>query len=653
MPEPSDIRSFDGVIISKNGKIANSDKCFCVCEAECISVEFSGFECDWEVDGTYTLVRAESDPHSFGLCETVSKEVDGLTEETCRSITLTASCEGYQISMIFGCPDDNIGISASAGRESPCDSTTFSNVAASIGFCETLGTITTSSSGGCSPNESSCCQACYVVNYPVTYKIRVTSEGSNQYYELYSGTSVPEYWHTRSYRQIDDPLLPIQGGKSRELTLFAEVGVLSQECAVPGMTVEVPLRTWEVRAPYKCKPYEDGSWHHSEYLGGGSISIPTCDGPFYPDIDIVPEYVANTFTRQRPTMTSCDWGDMFNWYSDEGAFLGVTGWGNNIIRLPNGGDNNTVYIESEVTGNSIGGTAEVYNLNVGAGGTVSIPISVLGTAQISGLIDRGCVCPYYCNCTPALEGAIYAQGEVTIGGSNNGYVESGEKITLEGFATNYGWLSSPIVEFIGSSANYADGKQPPRDDCQLSSLGDTVVSAGDIRFKDSSYNAGTMLNAPAVFYDSSSNDGTLIGSGEFRNNSANNGFLGGSAYFYDSSENNGEVDTVGATFTDSSVNNGKVTGPTTLQSDSINEVGGTIIGETTMQNLAKNNGSITGNVTLSGLAENSGTIQGDATFGGDSINYGNVLGNATFNDNSSNLGTVTGTVTCNTTGTCQ
>jgi hypothetical protein len=652
MPEPSDIRSFDGVIISRNGKIANSDKCFCVCEAECISVEFSGFECDWEVDGTYTLVRSASDPHLFGLCETISREVEEVTEETCRAISLTASCEGYQISMVFGCPDDNVGISASAGRESPCDSTTFSNVVASVGFCTTLGTITTSPSEGCSPEESSCCQACYVVNAPGLYRIRLTSEGSflnplGDDYELYSGTSIPEYWNTRSYRQIDEPLRAIQGGKSRELTLFAEVGILSQECDTPVVFLEIPLKTWEVRAPYKCRPYEDGNWHHSEYLGDSVIT--TCDGPFYPSIDIVPQYVADVFVGG----TSCDWADMFNWYSTGSAVSGENGWGNNLLDLPT--PTTDVSIEGEVTGNSsTGATVEVNNLTVGASAVVRIPINVAGTASISGLIDRGCVCPDYCNCVPVGEGAVFAQGEVTIGGSNNGNIQSDVKITLEGSATNYGWLSSPIVEFINTSVNYADGKSDPRGDCQISSIyGDTVVLSSDIRFKDSSSNNGTMLNAGPIFYDTSANNGDLQGSGEFRNNSANNGVLGGSAYFYDSSENNGEVGTPGATFYDTSTNNGKVTGPTTLQGDSINAVGGIIVGETTMQGFAKNNGSITGNVTLSGSAENSGTIQGDATFGDDSINYGNVLGNATFNDNSSNFGTVTGTVTCNTTGTCQ
>lgn len=684
------IRLQEEKVLLSGNEVAASERCLCLCNAECLSITFDGFgpggdpciECD-NLDGTYTLERRGTDNSSGPWVYSYCGESTCLVSEEpgCLEIVLRLGCDQHTLAVSF-C--QTVILSATADNDgTACDELTFTGAAGAT--CGQIGTITTGPAGaGCgTPDCERCCE-CPERGTPQEWAIAdITSgftilRGGNMAFSNTTIFDIPPGWPTRSWNTA--PMPPVL-----RFGLFVRrtYDTNCLEC-----NAWFPLETWTV-TPRKCS---GGDWY-SEHTFAESYETTSCDVSETLSVLVGPS--VNQFNYDNINFAGtvdCEWTNMSNW--DTQVLPPPLPW---TIALPS--EFTPIIVSGALLGDATG-AAECETLTITSTGTLGIHITVAETASIDGTVARACSTP--CDpgcCEPQSMGHVEAAGNVTIGsdGVNQGKIYSQGTITCEG--TNSGGLiEADEIEFVSTGENrgflsavtsitFSETSKnydpEPWSDCPWvehltprvqgevtfrdqsvnhgSSFSEFVVSFED----DSSHAAGASTQAACSFSDNAVNYGEVGGGSEFTYtggtgspSNATSGVVAGAAMF-DGADNYGIVEG-NATFPNGGRNQGVVEGDGDFTQNGENNVGGVVKGNASFGGQPGaggafsgwNYGTVQGNAEFSSDTANYGTVNRNATFGGNSVNFGTVMGNATFNGNSSNLGTVFGTITCNTTGTC-
>lgn len=665
----------DGDVLFLDGEVAASERCRCLCDAECLSITLAGFGPDGEpcvecgqINGTYTLERRPVippwgwGPWTFSWC--------GPT--TCLYGEV-AQC--LEIVLVLGCDEHNVYVSvngqlvASATVENdgtPCDDLTFSTVTGET--CDPAGTITTAP-GTCGESQATRCCDCEDCGTPSQWAIvdlttgfTILSQGT------ISGSTIdflPESWRARCWTVAPMPAVLTFG-----LFAYSTPANRPNDCAV-----WFPLDIWTV-TPRKCSGGEwwddhtfAESYPSTECNPEGPLTV-TSAGP-------LDEYTADTFTGA----IDCEWTNMANWSTpsspgDCGLYgLPTSSTAVTISGVP---QNSPIFLLGNAAGTAAAGTLAVLY-----GASVGIHITVADTASIDGVVLGDCECAATLGpacCPTDSPGWIDAAGAVTITGKNRGkitgasvtftstgpmletakndggLVTSSGTVAFNDTAKNYGKIQAATIAFNDQSENH---DPPRRGECEWREISPNLQ--GSVEFHDDAVNYGSSFSAGfVVFRGGSSNAASarIANACQFLDDAVNYGQVGDGSEFGQQIEagsptsKNAASGAVNGSATFYTENYGTVRGNASFPTAGRNY--GTVEGDGDFSDSGENNagGEVFGNATFGGTGWNYGVVRGNATFDGDSINYGTIRGSATFNGNSSNLGTVRGTIICNTTGTC-
>jgi hypothetical protein len=153
----------------------------------------------------------------------------------------------------------------------------------------------------------------------------------------------------------------------------------------------------------------------------------------------------------------------------------------------------------------------------------------------------------------------------------------------------------------------------------------TIIGTGTF-YNNSSFIAGTIDNA--IFQDNSQNGGGISSTAVFIDNSMNSGSLGPGISFakFDNTKNYGSIDGQNVYFSGGAINFGTISTLSFTGNDSINSGSISLITESrsVLSNFI-NHGSLSGIFDFTNNSINYGTITGSGTFDSTSVNYGTIV----------------------------